>query len=739
MIMKKLFSILFVALALCFVSCEKVIGPGDDVKQELAPDATLTLGFGVPQDPETKAAWANDPTIESIHVFIFDEEGHLLQVRKATFGAVTRNYTGTATTQTVSYWKVAGVMMANEKRILHFVANLADDQVPAAGSEKSIFQTLATSFPNASYWQKVELPNIIPYVYKGGGTYSYVDESGIYHEDAAVQATAHAADWSSYTDVNDFTVNVGDYIDSNSAKIVNGTGYFASDETSSRLTLIPMVRNFARIDFTNNWSQFTLKKIALVNAPKAGLVAPFDGSSFAAAYSKTSGNPPVFSTTPPTFAEVKSYVPLLPAEGIDTGLDADKKIALPVSQPYTDAAGFITASNNKASLFVYERGIPTSSATSVLVGGVLTGATDAQKDADGNTWFKIEIADVDGAYFPMYRDFSYDLTVTSIDPTAVRHASAEEALKAAPVGDISNSTETATLTQITDGKGLSLWVEYIDKVDMTGGRALPLIYTFVYESGSSKTYFCAGDSDRVTFTREPKPGTTLDFATTETVVKKGVISSTSNREYLSKVPDSNYTWYLAEVTLNAPGEGTTPILQSDIVVEGAVKSTDATRYTKKLSRRVTYTVMGQAKLGLMTSGVGSDAIGQQTTLTITLPNTLGPSVFPMTLKIEAKDNNLAPVDNLSVESGKSAFNPDGLRNTYYFLKTISYSDYQAAGRSTSAPYQFPCVFKTTKATGNTPVTQIMVTQKLEDNTVDLFKGGADAQVDLKVGSASTNN
>ena len=125
--MKKLFSILFVALALCFVSCEKVIGPGDDVKQELAPDATLTLGFGVPQDPETKAAWANDPTIESIHVFIFDEEGHLLQVRKATFGAVTRNYTGTATTQTVSYWKVAGVMMANAKRILHFVANLADE------------------------------------------------------------------------------------------------------------------------------------------------------------------------------------------------------------------------------------------------------------------------------------------------------------------------------------------------------------------------------------------------------------------------------------------------------------------------------------------------------------------------------------------------------------------------------------------------------------------------------------
>ena len=730
--MKRLLSIFTIALALGFVSCEKVIGPGKDVKQELAPDATLTLGFGIPEDASTKAApMANEPKIESIHVFVFDGDGRLLQVRKASFGAVTQTYGGTATAQTVSYWKVDGVMMANEKRVLHFVANLADDQVPTYGSEKSIFQTLATAFPQASYWQKVELPSIIPYVYKGGGVYSYVDENGVYQENKPVNGTpVSAGDWSSYTDAKGFTVNQYDYIDATSAKIVNGTGYYASDETSSHLTLIPMVRNFARIDFTNTWANFTLMKIALVNTPKSGLVAPFDGSAFAAAYSNVTG-------TPPAIANVQGYKPLLPSEGIESGLDDDKHIKLPVSQPYTDANGFVTATNNKASLFVYERGIPTSSATCVLIGGVLTGATNSQKDSDGNTWFKIELADLNGSYFPLYRDFTYDMTVTSIDPTAAKHASAEEALKAAPVGDISNSTETATLTQITDGKGLSLWVEYIDKVDLTGGHTVPLIYTFVYENGSNKTYFCEGTADRVSFSREAKPESTLDFATTETVVKKGVISSdNSNSSYLSKVPDPNYTWYLAEVTLNAPGEGTTPILQSDIVVEGAVTASDATGYTKKLNRRVTYTVMGPQKLGLRTSGVGSDAIGQTTTLTITLPNTLGPSVFPMTLKIEAQDNNLAPVDNLSVESGKSAFNPTGTRNTYYFLKTISYSDYKNAAANS---YAFPLVFKTTKATGKTPVTKIRVTQKLEGDAVNLFQDGDNATVDLKVGEVATNS
>lgn len=718
--MKKIISLAIpIALAVGFVSCQKESGlSGKVFQQELAPDATLTIGFGIQEEARTKADMADDPTIESIHVLVFDNEtGILLQTCKAILGArtVNKNYGDDQATGeddvTISSWKVEGVTMSDKARALHFIANIADDDVPAAGNEKSIFQSLATSGKSVSYWQRVVVPNILPYVYNGSKMYSYVDDDGVFQKDKPVvpkDGTGFDAD-GAYVDVNGYTVSEGDYIDYTSAKIVNGTGYYASESASSKLTNVKLIRNFAKIKFKNEWSSFTLKKLALVNAPAAGLVAPYSAAGFPASY--TSANPVI--------EDLSGYSPLLPAEGIDGNM--------PTVFATADA-------NQEATLFMYERAVPTSMPTSVLIGGVLAGASAAEKDSEGNTWFKVEVALESGAYFPILRDFTYNMSIKSIDAGAARHASAQDAFDSAPVGDISNSPETATLNQITDGKGLMLYVQYIDTVVMNDETVMPLLYTFVYDNGATKTYF--NDEDHVSFVAEAKPGSTLPAATGK-VTTTGAVSGT---DYESLIPDSNYTWYYALVPINAKST-TTPILQSDVVVTGKVTADDATGYVKELTRRVTYTVMGQRKLGLTTSGVSSNAAGNQTTLTIKLPNTFGPSVFPITLKIEAEDNNLAPDvtvangKNLSVESGESAFTAG--KNTFYFLKTISYSDYKNASAN---GYEFACVFQTTKGTGhNTPVTNIRVTQKLEGSAASRFLGGADATVQLLVGSQATNN
>ena len=711
------------AAALFAVSCEKEITlPQEDISQVFPEGATLTLDFGVAQDASTRADMASDPTIESIHVFVFDQNGTLVQVCKAQIGQVTQNYTGTVSAATVSHWKVTGVMMSAESRTLHFVANLDDSQVPQAGSEKSIFQTLATSAPAASYWQRVTVPSILPYQYDGSGKYSYVNSNGVTVIDANVEmktGTSLGAD-GSYTDVKGYTVNKDDYIDATSAKIVNGTGYYASKATSDRLSLIHLVRNFARINFTNSWSKFTLRKIALGKTPLAGLVAPYSGTGFVNAYLNV-------ASTPLDIDNVTGYTPVVPS-GIDKNCPT----------VFTN----VTGTTNAATLFMYERPVPTTDVTCVLIGGILQGATASQKDTDGNTWFKVELAKENGAYFSIYRDFTYNMTITGIDETAVKHASAKEAFDAAPVGDISNSEETSTLTQISDGKGLTLWVEYIDKIDQTGGHTVNLLYTFFYDNGSTKTYFCDGDNDRVTFTRVEDSSSTLSPAAEETVTKKGVVSSSSNSAFVSKIPHGaeSYTWYLAEVSLKAPTTSTTPILKSQIEVKGSTLVSDATGYAKDLSRKVTYTVMGTQKLGLATDALSADASGNDVVLKIKLPDTFGPSAFPMTLKIEAEDNNLTPTDNLPVESGEPAF--DSPKNSFYFLKTISYSDYQELASAT-VPYQFACNFKTTKATNKTPVTRIRVTQKLEGDDQSWFKEieeGVDyCTVDLKVGTASNNS
>jgi hypothetical protein len=708
----KRFLIVFSSLVilLATASCTDLLDPSlRDAMQVISEDATMTIGFGVPAEVSTKASMASDPSIESIHVFVFDEEGTLLQVRKATIGetSVSQNYDNPVNAATMtSSWHVDNIMMSAEKRVLHFVANLADDQIPTSGSEESIFRSLAVVSPNAAYWQRIELASILPYKYKGGGKYSYVDDDGVFQEDQPVKkkdGTSVAPD-GSYTDLNGYTVNVGDYIDSKSRKIVNGTGYYADEVVSAKVALVPLVRNFARIEFTNSWNTFKLKKIALAYEPAAGLVAPYNGG-FASEYiGLTPGAEPDMTAT--------TYTPLLPAAGVNK--------VCPTS--------FIPAENNRATLFIYERAIPTTNATCVIIGGELAGATPEQKDSEGNTWFKIELADTQGKYFKIYRDCTYQMNVTSIDATAIKYSSPEAAFKAAPVGDLSNSPETATLTQITDGNGLTLWVNYIDHVDLTGGTTVPLLYTFFHQNGSNRTYFPA----KVEFEREKIQGSNLDWATTATVTKYTTPLSESS-PYYSQIPDRNYNWYLAEVTLN-PKDPNGAVLQSNIHVKGSVTTADGVPRNRTLSRNVTYTVMPQRELGLEASSLAADAADVPTVVTITLPNTLGPSVFPLTLKIEAQDNNLTPTDNMAVESGPSAFAPNS--NTYYFLKTISYTEYLASANGSPA-YSFRCAFKTTKSTGKTPVTKIRVTEKLkEDETREsLFLGGDDATVDLRVGPA----
>jgi hypothetical protein len=742
--MKKIFNLTFcMVFLLGAVSCTELLDPAQrQVKQELPEGSTLTMCFNVSSEISTKAAMANDPTIESIHVFIFDEEGTLLQVRPAKLGTtVSKNYNSSSLDlQTmVSSWKIDNVMMSAEPRILHFVANLPkvlgpDNQpivhedgtyeydIPLAGSETSIFQSLALTAPQASYWQRVELLDILPYQYQGQKIYSYVDNDGTLVPNASVPNASDAVynndkECWEYTDHHGYTVTIEDYIDHSGDKILDGTGYYyVPDEDSPLYNMIPLVRNFARLQFTNNWSKFTLRKIALGNTPKSGLVAPYSTTGFESTYTDLVSQP---AGTKPNVANLTGYHPLLSGDGIDTDCPT----------VFTSVTGTV----NAATLFIYERDIPNASvpATCVLIGGVLSGAAANEKDSEGLTWFKIEITDVNGAYFPFYRDFTYPMTLSSIAESATRYNSAGAAWAALPVGDISNSPETATLTQITDGDGLILWVSYVDYPDLSGDRAVPLLYTFFRESENEGVTSVDYYPDNVTFTRQKKANSTLGWATTENVVKKGAITQNgANSAYWDKRPSDDYTWYLAEVTLNPKNPDAT--LQSNIHVEGHITSP----YTKTLSRDVTYTVMGQQKLELTTSALSADASGNTVSLSVKLPDTFGSSVFPLTLKIEAEDNNLTPTDNLTVETGKSAFRNS---NTYYFLKTISYSEYQSLA-SASPSYTFTCNFKTTKSTGKTPVTNIRVTEKMKEGETreSWFKGGNDATVALKVGSSSSN-
>lgn len=653
--MKKIYNlILTAALMLGAVACVEHLGETLPEEQVIPADARVSVVFGVPAETATRADMANEPTIESMHVFVFSKVGVLIEAVPARrFGNVTTNGVEGA-----QFW-VADLQMGAAERHVHFIANLPSDYViPTTGSEASILQSITTKAPTAAYWQRVVLKNgITAYRYDGGSTYSYVNPETGETMTVAVPGTYNPTD-QTYTYMDDgaeesLTVYKGDYINTNGHKVLDGKGLYASKETSEAVSMVPMIRNFARIKVKSSWSGFTINQVALVNTPKEGFISPFNEAKneFVAPYLNA-------GTTALSEDAIKAtgYAATIPTAGIDKATPSSfltKK----------DSEGYFT-------LFMYERGVPTSDATCVLLQGTRNGTSH---------WYKIEITNEKGEYFPIYRDFTYKMDIKSISGSE-GYESADDANAAAPLGDISSSTETATLEKITDGKGLTLHVEYIDYTDMDANPATHTT-TLLYKCYYTPTTGTATNlTDKVDLSIVPY--TNVDSAVIS--VSKAAYSGTSG------TPDGSAGWYQATVTLAGVGEKT--MKKSDIHVEANLSSTDNPGgYAKKISRDVTYRVLPKSNLGVSASSLASDAANQSTTVSITLPANLGYSVFPITLMIESANNCLTS-DVLSVETGKSL--KDGTTNTFYFLKTISHSEYEA-----SSDRIFTCAFKTTKSGG----------------------------------------
>ena len=105
-------------------------------------------------------------------------------------------------------------------------------------------------------------------------------------------------------------------------------------------------------------------------------------------------------------------------------------------------------------------------------------------------------------------------------------------------------------------------------------------------------------------------------------------------------------------------------------------------------------------------------MNKETTVNLVLPDGLPRDIFPLQVKIEAQNNGLTSIpDNtvspaisaLPVKYGPSAFNSE--KNSYYFVKTITYDDY-ATLNGTTYEYtnEFPCKFKTRLGNGQNATT-----------------------------------
>lgn len=662
--MKKIIYLLC-GLAL-LASCSKSMEVPIDSNNAPEGNEMVRLDFSVPYQMPTKADMGLvpniDPATSTMHVLVFNAKtGALIQVAKA---ELTGTIAARGEENTAKYSVL--VKLGSSPRSLQFIVDAptytpAEDDEDDTGlgyaatatteavkvilgdSEATVASKLYTKEGKTAYWQRVSLPNgIQPYVYAGGvNQYNseYKEKDG-----SDVSASTRA-----YVDSNGNTVNVDDYTDANGNKIVNNTGYIASQDVQNRTALIPLIRNFLTITLESKNTDITLIQAGLVNHPRGGYIAPFNRStnSFVAGYSASDLTHETLLSD-----DIKSsgYTAPFPSIIIDENDES-------LYTKFTDVK-FTPVSDGKITLFTYERGVPESKPTALLLQVKMPVSTGGTADK----WLKIDLMDDGGNYLGLFRDFLYPFELNSIAGSD-GYDTAQEAFDKPSIGDISASPETQNLTQISDGKGLNLWVDYTDytHVGPANTTGVNLRYKFWYVDEDNATTNLSNQVD-------------LDLSHAQDT--PAVTSNTDSDSYSgTDTQDGQSGWYYTNVKLAAsPNSG---IIKSTIRVSGTYQG-------KTLYKDVTFNVRAIDDMTL-----GGSSSGSNVTLTITLPPNLGYSVFPLTLNIEDFNNNINPTDGTPVTSGESLFS--GLpttsqyyktSNSFYYQKLLNYSDYDPTNGST---------------------------------------------------------
>lgn len=428
----------------------------------------------------------------------------------------------------------------------------------------------------------------------------------------------------------------------------------ADPYTQSMLTNVPLIRNFAKVVLNaDQVSNFKLEKYTVVNALDAGFAAPYNSTegSFVE-YFHADGSP-------------KTYAQLI-EEGF-SGFVPSTAEYISVEDIKSPNYKWVDLSDTDLSddaCYVYERETPVENPAYIIAYGTYTGVTPSKQ-----CYYKIDLRDEDGEYFPLLRNFIYTISLTNVEREG--YSTIEDAAASSGTGDISTNSNIASLVYISDGKA-SLSVGYTEKVvvvdeDPPETIQVELPFEFIpdVKNSSNKSnssvkivknsdYDTAGEAIKG-FSRDDENGVITVELYSKTIIEK-----------------------TQSLTLFA----TTP--------EGAT-----------LQRTVKYIVMQKPSLSAECKpSEVPDLAGQKFKLEITLPNGLKESMFPLDLEIEAIESSITPDnDHLPVRTGPSHANES--KGAFYFIKTVTWKDYLASKTVV-------CSFKTNKGES---ATDIIVTHK----------------------------
>ena len=610
----------------------------------------------------TRAQWGEGPTDAEFDLYLAvygPGDGSIQNWIKATEVSWTHDTQGYITGGTYK----ARLPMANDRRTIHLMANppIDYDNPPHDMYMNELMEELVDHDGECTYWQEVVLDKIT--------------------EDA-----------------------------SSTAPLTSG---------------VNLVRNFAKVVVKAKADQpFQVVTWTLMNVPDRGYVAPYIpnnkyvenapstyGERFPSSYLNDAILPLARATDFALFTSLvgtDEYPVYLPVETVikgDATGSAEEFAEFP-GYPEGEVPEGETASTlyvgSGEPLYMYER--PKTEVGERPVAVLVKIQFDADADPitnpseqpdDHSYWYKIEVLDSEGHYVPFYRDIVYRMEIAEVEEAGA--LTAVEAYGGVYYGNISASVETASLTDLSNTTS-SIHVDQLDYTYVT--RPDDGWITLMKDETNAAQYYFIPDLEHPQVYFASETGV-CRITVDNPVAVSGYAAAVLETETL---PNGGL-----RVKLAAQEEGV--VKKSFIRVRG-----QALPNGKELYREITITLMetpdfvyGDSE-SFVEAPQGIDDSEKPVNITVYLPEGLGPSMFPVQVRIEAEQNSLTATDpRLPVGIGPSLFDPT--RNTFYFIRTIKYSEYcwLNSKKKWSYNYEFKLNFYTSKS-GDNNATQIKISE-----------------------------
>ena len=652
---------------------------------------------GAAADPSTKGL-DNGGDIARMYVAVFGSSGFLKEYAEATLldDAGEFTYSTESGEHTVKLYTFSvDLTITDSPRKVHFLGN-GPASLPF-GYDTAVMPIQMSRLSDQhqgekAYWQMIDLPEGIQAKRDAQG--NFIDKDGDRYLD------------------NDGNANPA------------FDGFVLDPGQAHYFQEIPLIRNWAKIVlYTQEGSHFTPISFSVINYPSRGAIAPYSGKTgFIRNYQGLD-----FTTL-----QEMGYTANLPAgtEFDDSKPSADAFKADPST--FVDGGRVAAALQSKAqvdagedteghAVYLYERPVPSEKIppTYVLVYGHYSypphgepGDADydpGDPDHEGDYFYKVDLMETsqhengewESNYYPIYRNFKYQICITKI--LSMGYGDPASAAASAGSADVSADISTGHISDISDGVG-RLHLTWMTK-------SYNAQVTKEHPESTLKVYFAT--TGGVPIGTDENPAVTAKLLPPSDggdniIFPAGESEDPLNPDvFLVGRDDDGDGWRPIEFCTAAPGR---TIRSQTLRITG-------NHNEGRLYRDVVITVLPTQEMRVSCEyPVLHAQKGAEQTVTVSIPEGLTKNLFPIEFEIEPQDRTLTPDtnkedNNLPVVIAASISDDAGYagKPSYHFTRTLTWDQYKAAPIVRTADggdktwRTFACYFKANCALNATKV------------------------------------